>query len=565
MRFPFKDSPSPLFFLAATVFVTLAIIGGIRSYSPVPYADMWDGYLNFYFRIHEGDWSAWWVQHNEHRILLARLFFWIDLHCFNGNGWFLILVNFTLVGISCLVFARIIHEQIEKRDQWPVMFVTAVLFLWAQHENLTWGFQSQFILAQLIPLAALHYLHLAAKTEQKTTRHFILATVLGIISIATMANGILALPLMSILAMILRMPWQRCTVLIGSSIGSILIYFYNFNAPENHGSLLKTITTIPVDAIKYVALYIGSPIFYLLGQQEAGINAAMIGGFILIALSLYASGIELFASQKSSLRLSLLTFILYIGGTAVGTAGGRLVFGLHQALASRYSTPALMAWIAIFVLFAPSITTFQKPWMRRPWIVFFLLLTLMLPLQLTALSSRVSILHERRVAALALELTVADRRQITAAYPFPDWVISFAHKPSQLNLSIFGLPPIKDARERLGATAPTRSKTPSNIGSIDTMYLIPGEPEFIGVRGWFFDREVKRVPAMVDFVNQNNLIVGMALTGQPRADVAGTVDPQAAESGFKGYLLSSALGHVVEVRDAQGHPGFSFQLPTVKQ
>lgn len=565
MRLPLKDSPTPLFFLAATVFVVLAVIGGVRSYSPVPYADMWNGYLNFYIRILEGDWSAWWAQHNEHRILLARLFFWVDLHFFDGKGWFLILVNYMLVGTSCLVFARIIREQVGKRDRWPTLFVTAILFLWTQHENLTWGFQSQFILAQLIPLAALHCLHLAARTEQKTTREFVLATALGVVSIATMANGILTLPLMSILAMILRMSWKRCAVLIGSSIGSILIYFSNFKAPENHGSLLQTVKTTPVEIIKYVALYIGSPFFYLFEQMEAGIHAAMICGFILIVLSMYVAGKELLASHKSSLRLSLLTFILYIGGTAFGTAGGRLVFGLHQALASRYGTPALMAWIAIFVLFVPAITSFQKPWMRRPWIVFILLLVLMLPQQLTALSSRISILQERCVAALALELNVADRRQIMAAYPFPDWVISFAHKPSGLNLSIFGLPPIKDARERLGAPAPTRSQTHSNIGSIDAMYLIPGEPDFIGVRGWFFDREAKRAPEMVDFVNQDGLIVGMALTGQPRADVAGTIDPQAAESGFKGYLLSSALGQIVEVRDAQGHPGFSIQLPTVKQ
>ena len=97
------------------------------------------------------------------------------------------------------------------------------------------------------------------------------------------------------------------------------------------------------------------------------------------------------------------------------------------------------------------------------------------------------------------------------------------------------------------------------------MYLIPDDPRFIGVRGWFFDREGKHTPEMVEFVNQEGLVVGLALTGQPRPDVAAQVDPQAERSGFKGYLLSSALGQTVELRDSQGRPGFSIQLPTSRQ
>jgi hypothetical protein len=41
--------------------------------------DMWNGYLGFFTKLSDGDWSAWWGQHNEHRIFLARLFFWFDL------------------------------------------------------------------------------------------------------------------------------------------------------------------------------------------------------------------------------------------------------------------------------------------------------------------------------------------------------------------------------------------------------------------------------------------------------------------------------------------------------
>ena len=59
----------------AFAMVLLAMIGGVRRYSPIPFGDMWNGTLGFFVRIQDGDYSAWWAQHNEHRIVLARILF----------------------------------------------------------------------------------------------------------------------------------------------------------------------------------------------------------------------------------------------------------------------------------------------------------------------------------------------------------------------------------------------------------------------------------------------------------------------------------------------------------
>jgi hypothetical protein len=565
MRIQLKDWSTPLFFLAAAVFIILAIIGGIRSYSPVPFADMWNGYLDFYIQAVEGNWGAWWAQHNEHRILLSRIFFWLDLHFFEGRIWFLLVVNYALTAATCLVFSLAIREQTQGRQQWLVYFVTAWLFSWAQHQNLTWGFQSQFIMAQLMPLAAFYCLHRAAEPERKTTGAFILAVTLGLASTATMANGILAMPLMTLLAMLLHMSWKRHAVLIAASICSIALYFQGYSHPEGHGSLFKTVAAAPLSCLQFISLYLGGPFFHFLGGGNAGFWIAMISGFALICVSAVLACKEVARPERSSLRLSLMTFILYIGGTAFGTAGSRLSFGLRQAFESRYSTPALMVWAALFVIMLPYFLGAKKERLLSPRVLFFCLLLAALPMQIKALIPRHDAHFERAIGALSLELEAKDFQQITAVFPFPDWALSLAKTPSKLNLSIFGLPPVKDARERLNAPAPPRSTSSSNIGSIDAMYLIPDDPRFIGVRGWFFDREAKRTPEMVEFVNQDGLVVGLALTGQPRADVAAQIDPQAAMSGFKGYLLSSALGQTVELRDSQGRPGFSIQLPTVRQ
>ena len=73
--------------------VFIAIFGGAYLYSPIPYWDMWGGYLDFFLRVNNGDYGVWWSQHNEHRIILSRLLFWLDLKWFGGVSIFLIVFN----------------------------------------------------------------------------------------------------------------------------------------------------------------------------------------------------------------------------------------------------------------------------------------------------------------------------------------------------------------------------------------------------------------------------------------------------------------------------------------
>ncbi|MDR0274804.1 MAG: hypothetical protein LBI48_05610, partial [Burkholderiaceae bacterium] len=62
----------PLYFGAsAGLFAVLMAVGVWRHYSAIPLWDMWDAYLGFYTRSGQS-WSAWWEQHNEHRLIVSR-------------------------------------------------------------------------------------------------------------------------------------------------------------------------------------------------------------------------------------------------------------------------------------------------------------------------------------------------------------------------------------------------------------------------------------------------------------------------------------------------------------
>jgi len=196
---------------------------GSRLISPIPFSDMWDGYLQFYMSIQDGHIAEWWAQHNEHRILISRLLFWVDLAWFNGQNWFLILINYVLAGLSAFTFWQLLKIRSQDTQDHHAriligLFLTAWMFLWTQNDNFTWGFQSQFLLAQLLPLCAFYYLYQSIAAQYPSFRHFMMACAFGVASVGAMANGVLALPLMVLYAILTRQSLARIGVLVLLSI-----------------------------------------------------------------------------------------------------------------------------------------------------------------------------------------------------------------------------------------------------------------------------------------------------------------------------------------------------------
>jgi len=544
-----KNNITFIFCVISVLYIGLAIFGGIQHYSPVPHWDMWDGYLGFYVKALSGDWSAWWAQHNEHRIVIARLFFWMDLAWFHGTGLFLIIINYVLVALGCFTFTLAINEKTNSKTQFILFFMYSWMFYWIQNNNLTWGFQSQFILAQLLPLCAFYFLHKSRTTPNTISiKYFFLATCFGIAAMGTMANGVLALPLMTIYCMILHFGWKKTFFLAILSGALVTLYFSGYHAPSGHGSLINAVQNNFSGLIQYILLYTGGPFYYLVGKGNTGMLVAQIAGaFLIISASIFSYQ-SLRSPPKNTLNLALLTFILYIGGTAFGTAGGRLIFGIHQALSSRYMTPSIMAWVALLILYIPSLNKISASKNIKIWIPFFALLLLMLPYQLKALSSQDNMLFERKIGALALELGIQDQSEIAHIYPRAKRALSVAKQSGEQNLSIFGMLPIKDAKERIGSHSNAMITSTTTLGSLDGTQILQEDERYLRIRGWIFCKDSLSVPNLLEVVDNQGIVVGVALTGQPRPDVAKAINPVAVNSGFKGYLLSSQQGKTLELR-----------------
>ncbi len=553
-----------LFFLLATaLFWGLAVIGAFRSYSPVPFWDMWNGYLEFYIKASSNDYGAWWRSHNEHRIILSRLFFWIDLSLFDGSIWFLLLVNYLLIALSCFVFFIALKEMLPKYYAIPGLFVVTWLISWSQHENLTWGFQSQFILAQLLPLAAFFLLHRSSKSSALSNGYFIGACLFGLLSIGSMANGLIALPLMILYAIIAKFSWKRVFVVAALACIGFLAYFYNFTSPTHHGSLSGSLRENPLGLILYMMTYIGGPFYYVVGGRFGGIIFAQVAGGLFILLSAYTSWTILRTRKKSTLELSLLLFIIYIGGTALATAGGRLIFGIEQALSPRYMTPSLMAWAALFTIIIPKFVTSSERLKWQLWTPLSLLTIVMLPMQIKSLYPDSSGIFERNIAGLAVAMDVNDQSQISRVFPSAEYVLAIGKTAFERGLSFFSRTEFKNIN-KLGSQSDGFSGLSSICeGDIEYIGPVEGENNYLRVVGWIFDQARKKSPSTIWLINQQGIVVGYGLVGQPRPDIANTVDRRADFSGFKGYLLSDAQGSAVTVLAPVNNCGFSFTLPEI--
>lgn len=533
--------------------VLLAMIGGVLNYSPVPYWDMWDGQLGFFMRFSAGDWSALWAQHNEHRIVLTRLLFWLDLELFGGNSVFLFISNYLLAAATAALFGWVLKRKIgslvsPRTLMITIMAATAWVFLWTQWNNFTWAFQSQFFLAQILPLAALLALAKYAEAETQSNRWFWVALGLGVLSYGTMANGILALPAMIVVALAYRLPARQIALISVTTLVCMSVYFHGYKSNNADASLIENVLSYPVDVLRYTFRYMGSPLHQPVGGNT-GYVLSEIAGIFIVTLSALTAFRVLLVTPTTKLNIGLIIFVGYIICTALVTSGGRVSFGLETATSSRYTTPALMAWLALFCIYSVQVFKFTRSSFGAKALSLvgtLLICSFLFKFQLTALKSNDVILHNRMIAALSLELGFADTTYVSSIFPSDEAALAIGGRATAQNISIFGQPTHLDLAERIGDPADPDSSFECS-GSIDIVSPVEGTDQFHRIIGWQFDTQTRRGPDLIELIDQDGLTIGYALPGMARPDVAEAIDKRATRAGFVGYVLATRRGQHVQM------------------
>jgi hypothetical protein len=542
--------------LAASI-VAAAIIGAMRYYSPVPLGDMWNGYLDFFMEVQNGNHAAWWTQHNEHRIVLARLLFWMDLSFFNGRGVSLIVANYLIVGASasvlCFGIRRALRGTVDPSLATAMQaLVWGGAFFWSQQENLTWGFQSQFFLAQLLPLAGLSALARVKAAPEARTPGIAISCALGVAACGTMANGVLALPLMVAYALVVGIRRRDVLILATVTVTTVLIYLYGYASGAGHAPLLQTLRADPLGIAGFVLTYLGNPVAYISALRGTGNIAPMVVGATMLTAALVVAVRGWKSRAEQPLTYAMLTFIAYVAATALGTALGRLTGTLDQALISRYTTPPIMAWCALLVAVLPDIAN-RRIFRRVALVMAPVALLALLPTQATALSRHSDLRFQKELGALALALDVRDERAIAPIFPFTDWAMTIAKKARERHLSVFGFLPLADARASMGSV-PARQTATDCSGSVVAIEAVADGQEFSRIRGRIQRRATDSVSERIEIVGADGRIVGLALDGAPKITSSRPASGQdrLQASDFAGYALTSAIDAPMSLVTADG-------------
>jgi len=520
--------------LVTLLIVTLCVAGGVRNYTPVPFWDMWDALQLQFTKGASGLLDL----HNEHRIVFARLLFMMDLGLFKGSQVFLLVVNYLLAGLSALLLILITRRCIPEPEGRALRFaltclIISLCYAWSQRENFIWAFQSQFFLAQQLPLLAFYLLYLSSAQERHRTLLFALASLTGIACAGTMANGVLALPIMAVLALFLGLGRSRALLL--GVLGAFVcgLYFLRFQSPGQQESLPLS---HPLQLLHYLLAYLGGPGFHVTGSSRV----AVFGGLFMLGSCLYFAVLALTQRRNDRLLFLLLAFLLYIGISAVGVASARLLMGIEQAFSSRYATPTLMAWIVLLLIYA---RVFHFAQLRpSTTVIAVLLLSLtLLPQQRHALENNAADIHARMLGALAVEMGINDEDRIRLIYPFPHDLLQHAPPMARAHYAVYNDERLRDALlEQDKPAQPQWTQAPRCAGFVDSISPLANDPGYLYVQGWMYDTKNKAVPSTIRIIDQQGVVVGRAFTGIPRPDVRREIGKRARYSGFSGYISNKA-------------------------
>ena len=340
---------------AAAVTVATTLFAVYRLHVPLPYWDEWSTIVDFR-RFAEGryglaDLAA---QHNEHRLLFPRLFFFADEQLFALSGVLDATVTLSLQAVNATLLIAWTARSVARPASRALLagFVVAMLFSLRQEQNFTNGFQLQFV--GVFTAAALAGSAYAAALERmKDARpgsapFFALAALGCAVATYTMANGVLAGPVLAAIAVLHRAPWRVPATTMVLSVALAALFFHGYVAGGDSLPLAQAVAH-PVPYLRYLAAYLGNPL-------DAGGRAPQALGALGLLLAVAAACRVAAGRSRDAASTKLLALAGFVVASATATAYGRITLGITQASESRYATPSLLFWCAIVIFWFPVVS-----------------------------------------------------------------------------------------------------------------------------------------------------------------------------------------------------------------
>ena len=227
------------------------------------------------------------------------------------------------------------------------------LFHWNQAENLTWAFQISFVLASAIAT----FSFLAIAYFESLRYPALLSAALSIaplLAAMNVAGGLLIGPVLIAFGIWRGVPLRYLLTVSTLFIITAAAYLTGYKSPDpSHRPLTEV--GHGVNVFVYILTYFGASWTRLLPHKE---RVTCFVSFVCLAYLVTRAARH--RAMTSSFEWFCMAECLFTIATALLTSLGRLQFGVGQAYAGRYQTPAMLYWASLCALILISV------WRYRP-------------------------------------------------------------------------------------------------------------------------------------------------------------------------------------------------------
>ncbi len=517
----------------------------VRAYTPVLFWDQWADLATLVaFDLDGGSLALLLRLHNEHCILVPRLFYLADYFWFDATGSSLVALNLILRAFTCALLIR--EARLAPELPWALRLflagaTVALLFSAVQIGHFTMGFDVQFAVILAATVAAFVLTaDAAARPESRWRRWAGLAAALACAGAAlfSASNGVLVPLLLVPFVWVLPVHRREQLAVTGAALVLLTLRW----AVGFRHIPIESALAAPLPAVQSAVAYLGSPLWLWPAPARVfGAAGFLLGGTVGIA------GLVRFRYLPRFARVHVLV-LCFVLGTAVAVGIGRTGWPEAHVLASRHAPGPLLLWVAIVSLGLFGIQ--QQPRLWRVGvpaccaIVVALVVGLCVPAQAPAARAALQDRADREAGELALVVGVYDEAALKQLYWKPSFILERRPFLRQEGLTSFS----QDWTRQLGRPLAEafRVEATTHDGAISAIHAAPRPPagvpsaQAVSVRGWM--EAGPGVGPLVLLVDGAGVIRGFA-----RLPLAGTGPAGVATSAagiqrvWTGYALTEGV------------------------
>lgn len=517
-----KCSAGTAILLAGACALALSNIFAIMVWHvPIPYSDEWEEFPRL-IALHDAGYplagmaNFLWEQHNEHRIVIPKIIYFMDMGWFDYKGYFPLVCIFVFQAMMAGMLVWLTFENGKSASKmWffaPLTVIAA--FNLVQFENFVSTFQTSFIGCFAFAVAAITLY--AKYVEKEWMAYYLGAGVFATLSSLCLASGLFVWLVLALIGYLLHAKrYRQSGIFMGIFIAILATYLYDYKTPEGHASPIESLTQHTLLVLDFFVVWLGN----IAGSVSSARFLGGIGLLTFIGITIHLARDK---SRRTHIELySLLGICLFVLMCGLVTSLGRVNFGSGQAMASRYATPVLIFWIGMLGGLLQLAARINRPAIQRVVVAIVPVALVVLLMQQQRGENALIGFQNRQIQAYVGVVTGAINEApnlLLSVYPVPSSITSKLELLRLHHLSSFSAS--EGGQYEMNATINSSGDAHRQFckGHIDA--VSPTGRNVYQVTGWAWDGDSSDYPEWV-YLARNGKIIGLGKPGIQRPDVPG--------------------------------------------